>query len=307
MTELLYILLEISLPIIILIALGFGFQKIFKTDARALPKLTMYLIFPIVIFVKIYQSGITWKLILTVLPYIFLLQVLMYVISLAVSGIFRFDKSKRKALGNTFVFFNIGNYGIPLIDLSFAGNPLAVASQLFIVIIQNITTFTFGVFQASSGKSSTLTALKNVIKMPSLYAVALAALFKGLHIGIPNTIMIPLNYIDGAFVATALITLGVQLAEVRINHSLVHVLAGSAIKMLAAPLLGFALVLLLGIEGILAQALIIGISTPTAVSCAIIAKEFDNEPDFVAEFVLATTLFCTVTLPLIIFFVRQYF
>lgn len=307
MTELLHILLEISLPIILLIALGFGFKKIFKTDTKVLPKLNVYLIFPIVIFVKVYQAGITWDLILIVLPYIFILQVLMFLISLALGGFFHFDRNKRKALGNTFVLFNTGNFGIPLIELAFYGNAMAMASQLFIVIIQNITINTFGVFQASSGKSSKLKALKNVIKMPSLYAIALAVLFKMLDVGIPSTIMIPLNYITGAFIAMALITLGVQLSGVNVKHGLKQVLVGSAVKMLIAPVLGFALVLLLGIEGMLAQVLIIGISTPTAASCAIIAKEFDNEPGFSAQFVLATTVFCTLTLPIIIYFVRQYF
>ena len=85
------------------------------------------------------------------------------------------------------------------------------------------------------------------------------------------------------------------------------VLIASVIKVAVAPAMGFALVLLFGIKGLLAQAMIIGISTPTAVNSAIIAREFDNEPDFAAQVVLSTTIFCTFTLPLVIYFVRVYF
>jgi predicted permease len=65
--------------------------------------------------------------------------------------------------------------------------------------------------------------------------------------------------------------------------------------------------MMLGIKGVLGAALIIGISTPSAVNSAVIAQEFNNEPEFAAQVVFMTTVFCTVTLPPIIAFVTSYF
>ena len=307
MSELLYILLEISLPILLLIAIGFAFQKIFKTNTRTYSKLLIYLLIPVVIFTKLYNMDIAWDFFLQVLPFIVILEVAMFILARAVAAAFRYKKSLRNAFTNSIVLFNTGNYGIPLIELVFQGNPIATASQLFIVIIQNITTSTFGVFQASAGQADHREALKSMAKMPSIYVLAIVAVVKLTGLTIPETINIPLNYISDAFIGFALITLGVQLAEVRIGHKLKEVLTASIVKVIAAPALGFALVLLLGIKGILAQALIIGISTPTAVNTAIIAREFGNETDFAAQTVFATTVFCTFTLPLIIYFTGQYF
>ena len=52
MRELLYILEEISLPILLPIATGFGFQKIFKLKASSFSRLMIYLMAPVMLFTK---------------------------------------------------------------------------------------------------------------------------------------------------------------------------------------------------------------------------------------------------------------
>ena len=236
-----------------------------------------------------------------VIPFVIILQVCMYFVALGVSVLAGYTKSIRNAFVNSMVLINTGNYGIPLIDLVFKSHPVAVASQMFIVVIQNITSNTFGVFNASAGSASRKAALKNMLKMPAVYVILLIIVIKLAGVRIPQPVLTPLSHIANAFIAFALITLGVQLAEIRPGFSIKKVLAVSAIKVVAAPLAGFGIALLLGINGLLAQALIIGISTPTAVNSAIIAGQFGNEPDFAAQVVFATTLFCTFTIPIVIY------
>jgi predicted permease len=119
--------------------------------------------------------------------------------------------------------------------------------------------------------------------------------------------MVPLGYLDDAFVGLALFSLGVQLADVRLTQGVGRVMTTSFIKIVTAPALGFAFVLLLGLHGLLAQALIVGISTPTALSAAMLAHEFDNEPGYTSQVIVVTTVLCTFTLPAVIWFVQQYF
>ena len=71
-------------------------------------------------------------------------------------------------------------------------------------------------------------------------------------------------------------------------------------------MIGFGLVLLLGIHGVLAQALVVGIATPTAVNSTLLADEFGNEREFAAQVVITTTVFCTVTLPLVIYLSKNF-
>jgi predicted permease len=307
MADMLYILENISLPIILLIAAGYGLQKKFKLDIKTFTKINMYYLVPVVVFVKLYETAFSWGFFAQVVPYVLIFQVCMFLFALIISAAVRYKKSMRNAVTNSLVLINTGNYGIPLIDLAFHGNPIAMASQIFIVAIQNMTSYTFGVFQASSGNSSRRRALLNMVKMPALYAVLLVVVFRLFNIRVPQTLQIPLGYLTNAFIAMALTNLGMQLADTRLGKGLGKVVAVSAIKVIIAPLTGFALVLLLGIKGVLGAALIIGLSTPTAVNSAVIAQEFNNEPEFAAQVVFMTTVFCTFTLPPVIAFVTSYF
>lgn len=308
MSELLYILEEISLPIILLIAAGYLFQKIFKNEIGALTKLVLYLFVPIMVFTKIYESNIAWDMLFQLILYMLLLQAFLYLVAIITSLIMKYNKSTRNAVANAMVMMNIGNYGIPLIDLVFPKDIIAMTSQIFIVVLQNITTSTFGVFQVSSAKSaSRKEILKNMLRMPTIYVVILVAIIKAAGITLPDMIKVPCDYISNAFVAVALIVLGMQLADVKLSNRLKDVVIVSVIKVLATSLAAFAIVLLLGIKGVLAPALIIGVSTPTAVNTAILAREFGSEADFAAQIVLLTTFICTFTLPFVIFFVKAYY
>jgi predicted permease len=307
MSDLLYILEEISLPIILLIASGYVFQKIFHVDVRTFAKLTIYFMIPVVIFYKLYSTDISGEFFTQAVPFILLLEVAMYVFGILISALLRFNKSMSKAFTNSLVLINTGNYGIPLIDLVFRSNPLAATSQIFIIAIQNITSCTVGVFLASSDSVSKKRALINIIKMPALYTLLLVVIVKLCNITVPEVITKPLGYISDAFVAFALIGLGVQLAEVKFGRKMGKVMLVSTIKVIIAPLTGFALALLLNIQGILGAALIIGLSTPSAVNSATFALEFGNEPEFAAQVVFMTTVLCTFSLPLVIYFVRGYF
>ena len=307
MKELLYILTHISLPILILIAAGYGFQKIFKTDVRTYVKLQIYLLVPGMVFIRMLEGDFTSDLLLTVAAYSALLMAGLYIVSRVYSALMRFPKSTRNATTNLLMLINTGNYGFPLIDLTFSGSPLAASSQLLIVLSQNIISSTVGVYQASAGRASRRAALLSIAKMPVLYAIAAAAVLRFTSLQMPDTIMVPLRYIDDAFIGVALISLGVQLAEVRLTEGIGRVMATSLVKIISVPLLGFAFVLLLGVKGLLAQALIVGISTPTALTAVILAREFNNEPGYTAQVIVVTTVLCTLTLPGVIWFVQQYF
>ena len=73
------------------------------------------------------------------------------------------------------------------------------------------------------------------------------------------------------------------------------------IRLILSPFLGFLLVLAMGIKGELAQALIIGVSTPSAVNTAILAREFNNEPDYAAKIVFYSTLLSGLSMSLVIY------
>lgn len=301
----LYILIEIILPIFLLVAVGFVAQKKLHMEVRTFTKINMYIFIPAVLFTKVYEAEVTLQFFGTVLAYILAIQILMYLLGELISRIFKYPRSIKKAFSNSLQFFNSGNYGLPLVELVFKGNPLATTVQIFIMLIQNITGNTFGVFQASTGKSGYRKAMKDILLMPSPYVLAVVLIVKLARIKVPELIMVPLDYISGGFVAIALITLGVQLAGIKFNFKFRDILLSSFIRLMLSPALGFLIVLLLGVKGVMAQSLIIGASTPTAVNTAIIAKEFDNEPEYCSQIVFVSTILSAFTISAVIFAVGK--
>ena len=132
----------------------------------------------------------------------------------------------------------------------------------------------------------------------------LAFLMNGLHVPIPVPIYTPINYVSNAFIATALLTLGVQLGSMKWKFQLSDVILSNVLRLLVGPAVGFGVVLLLGIDGVMAQALVLSCAVPTSLSSVLIAVEYDNEPEFSSQAVFSSTIFSIFTVTLVIYLLK---
>jgi predicted permease len=245
----------------------------------------------------------------------------------------RVPRDQRHTLLMTTIFNNSGNYGIPLQRQAFAstgaaGQDAAVALQVFYMLLQNIGNFTLGIFLAAGGRrrAGLRQTLLHVAKFPPLYA--LAAAFATVLVrswmsreqvscaaGVLEPFIQVLTYIEGAFIAVAVCTLGAQLATVRREGPRYPVTLSLVLRLLAGPAIALALIYLStaagplvgwrGITGFHAQLLLIASSTPTAVNCMLLCLEFDNHPDYAARAVFYSTLLSPVTVTLVIFLAQS--
>ncbi len=67
------------------------------------------------------------------------------------------------------------------------------------------------------------------------------------------------------------------------------------------PLVAFAMIYLLNIDGIVAQSLFIASSFPTSRNTSTIAMEYQIEPELHAQIVLFSTLFSIITVTVVIY------
>ncbi|SDI41703.1 AEC family transporter [Propionivibrio dicarboxylicus] len=296
-----FIFLKIMVPLFVLIGIGFVAQKAMKMDARTFARMTVYVLVPAVMFIKMYSAKVDLHFFATIILFVTVIQILMFIIGEISARMLGYSRSKRKAFSNALTFFNSGNYGLPLADLIFKSSPIAASVQVFIMMLQNTTGNTVGVLQASSANSSYRKALRHVFTMPSFYVLLLIIPINYFGISIPEPVLVPLKYLADGFIALALITLGVQLADIKCSYKINDVLLPCFIRLVVSPILGFLLTLLLGIKGELAQALIIGVSTPSAINTAILAREFNNEPDYAAKIVFYSTLLSGLSMSFVIY------
>lgn len=302
------ILLEVVLPVFVLIGAGSLMQRAFQLDLYTLSKINFYFITPAAVFMSMYLSEMSGELLGTIALFYALYVLILYLIGCIVAKSFKFSKGMKAAFNNSIMLDNAGNYGMPISALVFKGDPLAASIQAFIMSMQSLLTFTYGVLsiQGAQLKGNYRSLIIGFLKMPVPYALLLGILWNALDAPLPTFISMPLTYAQQSMVAIALLTLGAQIMKYPLRLGRLTVYVSMIVRLLIAPAIGLTLVYVLSLEGMTAQALIIASGMPTGVNASILAEEYRNEPDFAAQTVLISTLFNVITLIGLIAIARAY-
>jgi predicted permease len=287
-----------------MIALGATLQKVFQLDIKTLSKLNFYLFSPVIVFKMLYESEISGSILLQVLIYFFVSLLFLAMLTEIMMRIRKYKASMRSAMRNSVIFYNSANYAIPLNQLVFVGDAFTMSIQIIIMMLQTLLPSTYGVYTVNSHKSNLKATLRTVFSMPSLYTIPLAFLMKGFAISIPQTIYIPINYISSAFIATALVTLGVQLGSMKWQIKLSDVIISNFLRLIIGPAIAFSVVALFGFHGLLAKALVLSSAVPTSLSSVLLAVEFDNEPEFASQAIFSSTIFSIFTVTFVIYLLQ---
>src|SRR5699024_6097929 len=152
-----------------------------------------------------------------------------------------------------------------------------------------------------------LKALIGYFKMPIMYAMVAGVLLNIWDVSLPAFLAVPAHYISDALISVALLTLGAQVANLKLTAGLSNVYSSIIIRLVIGPLIALGMIYAFGVTGITAQALLIASAMPTSVNSAVIALEYDNYPEFGAQIVLFSTLMSTVTVTFVIFVARMLF
>lgn len=301
MNILFHILLDIIFPIFVLIGAGAVLQRAIKLDLSTLSTLTVYLLLPAVCFVNIYESKMPRDLISQTLLFLLLFNLLLILTSMLIAKANRFDRKLTATFKNSMVLSNSGNYGLPVSELVFTTNPAGMSIQIIVSIFQNLLTFTYGFFNCVSAKSSGIDILRKIMRLPVIYALLLAILLKWLHVEIPVFLWKPIENTSNAFLAVALVTLGAQVAYLkitRISRPIVWIVIG---RLIISPIIGLLVISILGLTDITAQALFIASSFPTSRNSALLALEYDNYPEYASQVVLLTTIISSFTVAVVVY------
>ncbi|MZQ84909.1 AEC family transporter [Paenibacillus sp. 5J-6] len=303
MSYFVYILINNIVPISIMIAIGAVMYRAFHLDIKTLSKLNFYVFSPAIVFVKLYESEMNLSVILQVLLFFALFFSLLFAVIEIYIRIRKMQRGMRIAMRNSVIFYNSANYALPLNQTVFGGNAYTLSIQIIIMIMQNLIPNTYGIYTLNAHKSTWKATMKTILSLPVIYAIPIAVLLRYFHLPVPSSIHLPLTYLSNAFMATALLTLGVQLGGMKWEFHFSNVAVSNILRLIAGPLLGFLVVWMLGITGLTAQALVLSCAVPTSLSSVLLAIEYENEPEFSSQAVFTSTLFSMFTIPVVIYFV----
>lgn len=295
---------QVLLPILVLVAVGWILDRRTRLDLHTLVKLNIQVFVPAFIFREVVGSSLDASYAMRVMTFTASIQASMFLLSTLVSKCLKYKHSETRSLQLATMFYNSGNYGVPLMALAFpTSGPLL---QVFILLTQNICTFTVGVFLSSSSEKAGWRTALPVFRQVSVWAVmlALAARFWKIPVTEWRWLWVPLDYFHNALVGVALVTLGAQLSQTRVFQSVQRLSWALSLRLLAGPILGALLCSYFGFHGEHATIMIVSTAFPTAVNTALLAHEFSADSHFAAAVVFYSTLMSMFTVTCIIALLR---
>lgn len=301
LAELVLILLDVILPVFIIMGIGFILQKKFSLDVQTLARINIYFLIPGFIFMKLYETEIVFAIFGQVILFLIIYVALLYIVAAVVGKWLGFGLGERITFQNSVIFYNSGNYAVPVNDLVFRGDPFAMSIQVIVFVFQNIFIFSYGIFSLQAIDTPKLKAALAYFKMPVMYAMLAGVITNVFQLTVPSFIIVPINYIAEAMIALALLTLGAQVAQLKLMQGLKAVYLSMLLRLIIGPVIALGIMFAFGFDGVLAQALLIASAMPTAINSAVIAQEYKNNPQFAAQIVLFSTLASAFTVTLVIY------
>jgi malate permease and related proteins len=318
------ILLDILAPILVLVALGALMRRKFGLDIPTLSKLNIYLFVPAFIFDVVSRSRLSWGAMGGVMLVTALNVLMLGAVVWAAGRALGASRKTLAAVALAVMFYNSGNYGIPLAALAFPGAAAPVgtpgaaerdgaAVQAFVVLSMNLLTFTVGlgiaVWAGSGDWKQGIGTYFRLPMFPAVVAALLARAWVGAGTGreLPVAISKPAEYLALGLIPLALVTLGAQLAEnprwprwrplsMVLFLRLVYGPAQMAALLYGFHLLGWKPLDLWGPGAWPAASLILTAGVPTAINTLLLVLEVGGETELAADSVFWTTLASCVTI-----------
>lgn len=296
-----FIILEVILPILLLIVIGAFLQRKFDFKLQNFSTLITYCLMPAAVFINIYHIKIEFQVFSQIIYYVVIYSISLICISHIIAKLLKLEDGEGAALKNSISLMNSGNYGLPVSQFIFSQNPLGVSVQILILVLQNLLTYSYGMYNLLSATSSIKDIVTFFLKLPVFHALLLGVFFQVFEIKLPQFALIPIEQLSDGFGPIALLLLGAQLSKIKFKffHRVITIsLIG---RLLVGPMVSLAVIYILNIDGIIAQSLLIASSFPTSRNASTIAMEYQVEPELHAQIVLFSTLFSMLTVTGVIY------
>ena len=291
------------LPVLTLGAAGFLLGRALHIDSRSLGRVIFYLFSPVLVFDLLIHNELPLSEMARTMGFCLAVFAVMSALTLLIGRLARLDRLTMTAVLLTAAFANTGNYGLPLVSFAFGEDALAHATLYFVTT--SILFNTVGVLIASLGHLDFKQAALGMLKVPTIYAVILAALLNQFNITLPLPLERTVGFAAEGAIPLMLILLGVELARVEWSHSLRALGLGAGLRLLVGPLVGLLLAGLFGLQGAARQGNIVETATPAAVTNAVLATEYKLDSSLVTAIIFIGTILSPLTLtPLLVYLGR---
>lgn len=204
------------------------------------------------------------------------------------------------ALGG--IFANNVLLGVPIVKATLG--EAAMPSVALVLVFNALTLWTLVTVSVEWARHGELSlrgfgnTLRSVLTNPIVASVLVGAAFGMSGLPLPAVIGTPLSLLGGSAVPLSLIVLGMGLAEYGIRSGWREAAAITAIKLVAQPLVVWALASALGLPPVETQAVVLLSALAVGVNVYLMAREFDALQGPVAASMVMSTALSALTVPL---------
>jgi predicted permease len=298
------ILTTITLPVILLMVLGWIAQSRLALDVASLSRFLLNVVLPCALLHFLTSAELpladAWP---TAWFTIVLFGVLM-ALGWAVARLLGFPAEIRPVIGLAVAFPNTGNFGIPVAQLAFP--PDFLLHQTIIVSLHGILIVLAGILVLSDRRGGALESLKTLATSPMIVAVVVGLALKGANAELPHVLGHPVKLVAAAFTPLALLTLGAQLANTCLSSSRGPVWVAVFLKSLLAPALTWIAAWSVGIDDDVTDLLVVAAAAPVGLLVALFCTEYKRSPDMITTAVLVSTVLSPLVVTAWILAVRLY-
>ena len=297
------VFINVIMPVFLVAILAAAFQRWRKSSVGPLSQVTLYLLTPALIFTSLVQQEIPPSATFRIVATLLVANTFIIATSLIVSFALRHDRAMRSAFVLSTGFPNAGNMALPVLLLAFGEEGLAVGVIVFVTMA--IMGQSLGVFVAAGSSLNMLDSLKQIFKLPAIYAIIAALVVRAAGLELPHVVESPIELLAQASIPMMLVVLGFQLGgEIRLE-SAASLTAAVMVRLLASVPLAYLSATLLGLDDLARGVVMTVYAMPVAVFTIILATEFKTNPRFVTNAVVTSTFLSTLTLTVVIQVVKD--
>ena len=291
------------LPILLLSGAGLLLGKTISIDSRSLGRVVFYVFSPILVFNLLVHTELNSNDIFVTMGFTATVCLVTGLLALLLGKLLRFDRPVLMAILLTSIFGNTGNYGLPLVSFAFGKDALSFATLCYVTV--SILTNTFGVLIASLGHMDIKSALLGLFKVPTMYAVLVAALLNRFHLVLPVPLARTVELAANGSIPVMVILLGLELSRFQWSRSFRAVGLSVTMRLLAGPAIGLLLAIPFGLQGVARQGSVIEAAVPAAVMSTVLATEYGLDTSLVTAMVFVGTILSPLTLTPLLFYLGR--
>jgi len=289
-------------PVFLILGLGALLSKRLEFHLPTLNRLSLYALSPCLVFdVMARQDGggfLLWVMLSAILISLLCLGLGRIVVRLA-----RADRPVAASVQGTSAFINAGAMGLPIALFAYGEDGLARAAAFMVGMA--VVIHTVGVVVYSMGREAHLgRSLAQALKVPLIYAVALALLLPRFGIELPEVLARPVSMLGEAAIPVLLLSLGIQLGTMGFRAPHPAAWGALGVRLVLAPLAGFALALGLRAAGLFGpldlQVFTMMCGLPPAVYNFLLAERFGGDMEVASEAILWGTALSFFTVALLL-------